>query len=166
MCNKVVRETGDTSFEIFKDNLKPHTKIIWDWEWLPQSFDKNGFVTVARDKTMKYWIFNAEKKYYELISSIRFKEPVTAVSVYNKTVNEANYLLVSVGLNDGDLKLIKINKEGKECKEIEDISFDLGKPCDRINKLKFNQLATGEKNSILLACSSVDTSLRIYKIKI
>lgn len=163
---KIVLESGDISFEIFKYNLKPHTKIIWDCEWLPQSFDKNGFVTVARDKTIKYWSFNAEKDDYELVSSIRFKEPVTAVSVYNKTVNEANDLLVSVGLNDGDLKLIKINKESKECKEIEDISFDLGKPCDRINKLKFNQLATGEDNSILLACSSADTSLRIYKIKV
>ena len=73
---------------------------------------------------------------------------------------------MSVGLNDGDLKLIKISKETKECKEIEDLTFGLGKPCDRVNKLKFNQLATDENGSILLACSSADTSLRIYKIKV
>lgn len=163
---KVVLESGDISFEVFKNNLKPHTKIIWDCEWLPKSFDTNGFVTVARDKTIKYWSFNTEKDDYELVSSIRFKEPVTAVSVYNKSINESNDLLVSVGLNDGDLKLIKISKETKECKEIEDLTFGLGKPCDRVNKLKFNQLATDENGSILLACSSADTSLRIYKIKV
>ncbi|KAL6950543.1 hypothetical protein ACO0OE_001028 [Hanseniaspora uvarum] len=163
---KVVLESGDISFEVFKNNLKPHTKIIWDCEWLPKSFDTNAFVTVARDKTIKYWSFNTEKDDYELVSSIRFKEPVTAVSVYNKSINESNDLLVSVGLNDGDLKLIKISKETKECKEIEDLTFGLGKPCDRVNKLKFNQLATDENGSILLACSSADTSLRIYKIKV
>ncbi|KAF0274429.1 hypothetical protein FOG51_00655 [Hanseniaspora uvarum] len=163
---KVVLESGDISFEVFKNNLKPHTKIIWDCEWLPKSFDTNGFVTVARDKTIKYWSFNTEKDDYELVSSIRFKEPVTAVSVYNKSINESNDLLVSVGLNDGDLKLIKISKETKECKEIEDLTFGLGKPCDRVNKLKFNRLATDENGSILLACSSADTSLRIYKIKV
>lgn len=163
---KVVLESGDISFEVFKNNLKPHTKIIWDCEWLPKSFDTNAFVTVARDKTIKYWSFNTEKDDYELVSSIRFKEPVTAVSVYNKSINESNDLLVSVGLNDGDLKLIKISKETKECKEIEDLTFGLGKPCDRANKLKFNQLATDENGSILLACSSADTSLRIYKIKV
>lgn len=163
---KVVLESGDISFEIFKNNLKPHTKIIWDCEWLPKSFDQNGFVTVSRDKTIKYWSFNSEKDDYELVSSIRFKEPVTAVSIYNKAINESNNLLVAIGLNDGDLKMMEISKDTKELKELENLKFGLGKPCDRINKLKFNQLATGENGGILLACSSADTSLRIYNIKI
>ena len=163
---KSVSDEGKLNFEIFKSNMKPHSKIIWDCEWLPKQFDENGFVTVSRDKTVKYWSFNKTKDDYELVSSLRFKEPVTAVSVYNTLINDGNDILLCAGLNDGDLRLLTLGSQDKKIVEYTNLQFGLGKPCDRINKLRFNQMKTSEDGSIYLATSSKDTSLRIYKISL
>ncbi|XBW35626.1 hypothetical protein QEN19_001200 [Hanseniaspora menglaensis] len=163
---KNITNEGKLNFEIFKYNLKPHSKIIWDCEWLPREFDNNGFVTVSRDKTVKYWSFNEEKQDYELICSLRFKEPVTSVSVYNTLLFDTKDLLLCVGLNDGDLRLLTLNNAIKAFVEYSDLQFGLGKPCDRINKIKFNQFSNQEENKVYMATSSKDTSLRIYKISL
>lgn len=163
---KTVGDDGKLNFGIFKFNMKPHSKIIWDCEWIPREFDNNGFITVARDKTVKYWSFNEKIQDYELVSSLRFKEPVTAISVYNNMINQSRDILLSVGLNDGDIRLLTLKKDDRTFIEFKDLSFELGKPCDRINKLRFNQLKKSDEGEIYFASSSKDTSLRIYKISL
>lgn len=150
------RNMESETFELKYKNDKPHTRIIWDCEWTPLEFG-NAFVTASRDKTIKIWKFNEDQKTYSLENSLRFKEPITAISVHDSLFN--GHLAIALGFESGAIHIYAYNEVFHRILEL-DAAIT---PADKISRLRWSHLQ--QDNSLLLGVASADTSTRIYSIE-
>ena len=150
------RGTNGENFSLKYKNEKPHTRIIWDVDWLPLEYG-NAFVTGSRDRTIKLWLFDEELGDYKMVKTLKHEKSITAVSVLGKPVEEKFWL--ATGQEDG--AIIIYNIIGEDIIEVEKFASDIT-PADRVTRLRWSSKEFEGK--LLLAASSSDTSTRIYSV--
>lgn len=162
-----------SGYELAASNNKAHTRIVWDGDWAPQDVGY-VFVTASRDKSIKIWKLNEQESGegektadFTAIEQVKFKEPVTSVSVYGKsitkkagTTSDAKTILIGIGLEGGDIIAYLYNLSTKEGQVLEHFSTDIT-PSGRINRLSWNSVV---EDRFLLAAGSADHSVRIYSL--
>ncbi|KAG5418996.1 ELP2 [Candida metapsilosis] len=142
----------DAEFKLVELNAKAHSRIIWDCSWL----NGTSFVTVSRDKQMKFW--KVEDK-VTLVNSLKLEEPITAVSVF-KGKTDASLSIIALGLESGQISVY--TTDGNDFKLI--VSFDEKiTPADRIEKVSFSNQVVDKK--LLLGVGSKDMSVRVYTME-
>lgn len=151
------RNMKDETFILRYQKEKAHTRIIWDSDWVPLLFG-NAFITASRDKSIKLWIIPDDATDVVLKDSMRFSEPVTAVSVHSELFGGA--LIIAVGLESGAVHLFKYKDGFAELFEFDSKIT----PADKINRLRWS--SSQRNNRILLGVGSADTSTRIYSFKV
>lgn len=149
-----VSDESTGQFELVELNPKAHSRIVWDCTWAPTD---NLFFTVSRDRQIKLWNITTQ---IDMVSSLKFEEPVTSVSCYKHAINEK--LIVAVGFESGDISLLSVTLSNFDITTIN--QFDtLITPASRISKLGFS---TEKNDHIHLSAGSTDTSVRVYSIPI
>lgn len=138
-------------FKLFEINNKAHSRIIWDCSWLP---NKVGplFMTGSRDKQLKLWKVDEQSRTIQCLDSIKLPTIITAISSYPQLINDR--VIIATGMESGEIKLIEM----KDNKLHDILTFDTDiSPSEKVSILRFN-------HNGLLACGSVDSSIRIYKV--
>ncbi|QEU58266.1 Elp2 [Kluyveromyces lactis] len=153
------RNFDDNSFVLRSHKEKPHSRIIWDADWVPLAKGL-AFITASRDKTLKFWRLSKEDEAtsVELENSIRFSEPVTSISVHKDLYNEK--VLLAVGFESGAIRILSYTESFNDITKI-DWAIT---PADKINRLRWSNLV--ENGKLLLGVGSADTSTRIYSLNI
>ncbi|AET41199.1 Elongator subunit ELP2 Ecym_7373 [Eremothecium cymbalariae DBVPG len=159
------RNFETNTFQFSSGHEKPHSRIIWDCDWMPLEFG-DAFVTVSRDKTIKLWRSNKRMDIrdssngdngYELEQSLRLGEAVTAVSVYSQLVE--GKVAIAMGCESGAIHIYTYS--GKNFDKVVELDTKIT-PADRINRIRWNPV---EKDGLLfIGVGSLDTSTRIYSI--
>ncbi|KAJ3172556.1 Elongator subunit elp2 [Geranomyces variabilis] len=98
-----VTEDGQ-SYELYTSNPKAHARIIWDGAW---THDGRIFATGSRDKTIKFWTFEATGGVSKNVLTMKFDESVTALDFAPKLIHK-RYTL-AVGLENGDIQVHAID---------------------------------------------------------
>ncbi|KAJ3177298.1 Elongator subunit elp2 [Geranomyces variabilis] len=81
-----VTEDGQT-YELYLTNPKAHARIIWDGAW---THDARIFATGSRDKTVKFWTFEATGKALKNVLTMKFDESVTALDFAPELIHNRN----------------------------------------------------------------------------
>lgn len=152
------RDMATNTFGLKYSNEKAHARIIWDSDWAPSDF-ANMFITGSRDKSVKVWKFENAKDTFECEGTVKIGEPVTAVSVYDKVIDDK--LLIAVGTVSGKIHIFTYSSNHFELiKEFEDSIT----PADRVSRLEWSSLQ--RNGELSLGVGSEDSSTRIYSINL
>ncbi|KAI8585118.1 quinon protein alcohol dehydrogenase-like superfamily [Geranomyces variabilis] len=81
-----VTEDGQ-SYELYTSNPKAHARIIWDGAW---THDGHIFATGSRDKTIKFWTFEATGGVSKNVLTMKFDESVTALDFAPELIHKRN----------------------------------------------------------------------------
>lgn len=151
------RNFENNTFKLVCSKEKPHARIIWDADWFPLSVGL-AFVTASRDKTLKLWrIVDKEgKEEVELENTIKFNEPVTAVSVHKELFDDR--VIIAVGFESGSIEILAYNNGFTQLQPVDSKVT----PADKINRLRWSSLT--REGKLLLGVASADTSVRIYSV--
>ncbi|KAJ3131171.1 Elongator subunit elp2 [Geranomyces variabilis] len=98
-----VTEDGQ-SYELYTSNPKAHARIIWDGAW---THDGHIFATGSRDKTIKFWTFEATGGVSKNVLTMKFDESVTALDFAPELIHK-RYTL-AMGLENGDIQVHAID---------------------------------------------------------
>ncbi|AGO13452.1 AaceriACL116Wp [[Ashbya] aceris (nom. inval.)] len=148
----------DDTFTLKYYDQKPHSRIIWDGDWLPASCG-TAFVTASRDKTVKIWRLDGEEDRFQVENSLKLKEAITAVAVAPHLIE--GRLLLAFGLESGAVHIYTYS----ECAFCQVLLIDNAiAPADRINRIRWSPAS--DKENILLSVASADSSVRIYSVKV
>ncbi|CDO96364.1 unnamed protein product [Kluyveromyces dobzhanskii CBS 2104] len=153
------RNFENNQFSLISHKEKPHSRIIWDADWVPLSAG-SAFITASRDKSLKLWRLSEEKEStsVELENSIKFTEAITSVSAHRDLFNEK--VLIAVGFETGSIRILSY----KSCfSEVAEVNWEIT-PADKINRLRWSNLVQSGK--VLLGVGSADTSTRIYSMEV
>lgn len=159
---KVVYERkGD--FELVEINTKAHSRIIWDCSWAPTNSFGNFVLTGSRDKQIKLWQVTSK---VEDVASLKLQDAVTSVSCYNTDLF-GNNLVVSVGLENGDISLFSVDLSEQTKVFKQHLQFDPAiTPSSRVAKLSFSSILHDNGKNLMLGVASNDTSVRVYSINV
>ncbi|CAR29562.1 ZYRO0G11660p [Zygosaccharomyces rouxii] len=151
------RNFEDQTFSLKYKNEKAHTRIIWDCDWAPIEFGQ-VFLTASRDRTVKSWRYDQESDNFTSENSVKFEQPVTALSICEKVID--GQLIVAIGLEGGSIHLYSYTPQGFKLLEQIDESLT---PADKITRLRWSP--SFREDRLYLGVSSSDTSTRIYSLK-
>ncbi|CCD24539.1 Elongator subunit ELP2 NDAI_0D02250 [Naumovozyma dairenensis CBS 421] len=151
------RTADGKGFSLKYNNVKPHSRIIWDGDWVPTEFG-TAFITGSRDRTIKMWNFDESKDDFILENSFKHTKPVTALSVYDYVVDKK--ILVAVGLETGEIFVYKYDSE--DGFQLVHTLEDSITPAGKITRLRWSTADMDKR--MLLGVSSNDSSARIYSI--
>ncbi|AAS51112.1 ACL116Wp [Eremothecium gossypii ATCC 10895] len=148
----------DDTFTLKYSDQKPHSRIIWDGDWLPASCG-TAFVTASRDKTVKIWRLDGQEGRFEVESNLKLKEAITAVAVTPRLIE--GRLLLAFGLESGAVHIYTYSERAF----LQVLQLDSAiAPADRINRIRWNP--AHHKENIMLSVASADSSVRIYSVKV
>ncbi|QLL33589.1 hypothetical protein HG536_0E05000 [Torulaspora globosa] len=152
------RDVATNKFSLKYSNAKAHTRIIWDCDWAPIEYGQT-FFTGSRDKSVKAWRFDESEHDFVSESSVKFTEPVTALSVYHELFN--GKILLAIGAGNGTIHIYTYLDSRFELLTTfeEDIA-----PADRVTRLRWSTLQRDGKK--FLGVGSEDSSTRIFSIKL
>lgn len=153
------------TYEHFTSNPKGHSRMILDAAWAPGS-DNLCFATAGRDKSVKLWQMKEGEGAFACNSTIPFKSPITAIS-FLPLVHSGTFILAA-GEETGELSIYQIAAQTLEVTLLTTIDR-LISPSKAITNLSWRPCVakkegTETSQTIELAVSSEDTSMRVYTI--
>ena len=92
----------------------------------------------------------------ELENTIKFNEPVTAVSVHKELFDDR--VIIAVGFESGSIEILAYNNGFTQLEPVDSKVT----PADKINRLRWSSLT--REGKLLLGVASADTSVRIYSV--
>lgn len=152
------RDFNDNSFKLIHQNVKAHTRILWDCSWSPIEFG-NYFFTASRDKSIKAWKVEITDDKVSVVNVVqeKFESPVTSIDVHKQVIN--GKLAISVGLENGSILVYSFSED--KLQHVYTFDSEVT-PADRISRASWSYI-NGEK--LLLAVASHDHSTRIFSVE-
>lgn len=128
-----------------------HSRIIYDVAW---SFSSSRFATASRDNTVKVWSVEEEDQ-VRLCSTLQIKESVTAVAF---TWNDQ----LAVGTEKGNIYIY--NCDAEHSNDFVLASSLLAVHSEAVSELAWRPVSDKSKVDLLLASSSLDGTIRLFKV--
>lgn len=151
----------NAKFHLVGQNLKAHSRIIWDCSWAPLTSHGAIFFTVSRDKQIKAWQVRGSEVIN--IASEKLPEPATSVSCFKKPISGGKFI-VGVGLENGYIKIYYLEISNGISRMVPFLLADPSiTPAGRIERLSFSPR---RNRDLMLAVASQDSSIRLYYMNI
>ena len=133
------------------------TRIIWSCDW---TCDSRYFLTASRDKRLVIWGPGEDGTWRQVGDSLSLPDAVTSVTSASRTLTSSSYL-VAAGLENGAIHVMTWSLESSWSTLMVIDKSTKGHHAT-VTRLQFRP----NTEDFVLASCSIDTSVRIIKLKI